>query len=243
MIILPPPESYQETKLYKLLIERSKPSDGLTEKVTTFINYAKPLQELIISGPFKDYTLHNPNHSKKLIHLAEYIIPEKTLSILSALDLSILLMSFYLHDLGMVVTQTERDRIIKTDDFQDYLQIKSEFGDKLIRIREKLNAELPEGERLTLETAIFQITEAALADYLRPHHATKERYDQLIKLIKNDSGRTDLLSIGGVSFEDELIEVCISHNLNSSVLIENTGVYKERFQREMIVNGFSVNLQ
>lgn len=243
MIIPSAPENYQDTKLYKLLIEKSRASDGLAEKVTTFINSSKPLQELIISGPFKDYTLHNPNHSKKLIHLAEYIIPEKTLVHLSALDLSILIMSFYLHDLGMVVTQTERERIIKTDDFQDYLQIKSEFGDKLKRIRGKLQTDMSEGERLTLETAIFQITEAALADYLRPLHATKERYDQLIKLIKDDSGRSDLLSISGVSFENELIEVCISHNLNSSVLIETTGVHKERFQREMIINGFSVNLQ
>lgn len=245
MILPHAPENYQETKLYKLLVEKSKASDGLAEKVTTFINSAKPLQELIISGPFKDYTLHNPNHSKKLIHLAEYIIPEKTLVQLSALDLSFLIISFYLHDLGMVVTQTERERIIKTADFQDYLQVKSEFEDKLKRIREKLQeeSELSEGERLTLETAIYQITEAALADYLRPFHATKERYEQLIKLIKEDSGRADLLTISGVSFEDELIEVCISHNLNSSVLIETTGVYKERFQRELIINTFSVNLQ
>lgn len=243
MIIPTAPENYQETKLYKLLIEKSKATDGLAEKVTTFINTAKPLQELIISGPFKDYTLHNPNHSKKLIHLAEYIIPETTFEHLSALDLTILLMSFYLHDLGMVVTQTERERIIKTDEFQDYLQIKSEFGDKLKRIRGKLQTETLEGEKLALETSIFQITEAALADYLRPLHATKERYDQLIKIIKNDSDRSDLLTISGVSFENELIEVCISHNLNSSVLIETTGIHNERFKREMIINGFSVNLQ
>src|SRR5690606_33892165 len=125
MIITPTPESYLETYLYKLLIEKSKASDGLAEKTTAFINAARPLQELIISGPFKDYTLHNPNHSKKLIHLAEFIIPKETLAQLSTLDLAIMIMSFYLHDLGMVVTQTERERIILTNNFQDYLQIKS----------------------------------------------------------------------------------------------------------------------
>lgn len=243
MIIVTTPENYQDTRLYKLLIEKSNASDGLAEKTTCFVNTVRPLQELIISGPFRDYTLHNPNHSKKLLHIAEYIIHNDTINKLSALDLAIMIMSFYLHDLGMVLTQVERDRITQANDFQDYMQVKSEYGERIARIRQKIYSGMDEGERISLETSIFQITEAALADYLRPLHATKERYDQLIKMIKNNSGRNDLFSISGVSFENELIDVCISHNLNSSVLIETTGIHNERFQREMIINGFSVNLQ
>lgn len=243
MIITSPPENYKETKLYKALLEKSKADDGLAEKTTTFIQNVRPLQELIISGPFKDYTLHNPNHSKKLLHLAEYIIPEETLKELSALELSILILSFYLHDLGMVVTQTERERIVQSSDFIEYLQIKTEFSDKLARLRENLKTETIEVEKIKIETTIFQIMEAALAEYLRPLHATKERYEQLIKIINSASGRKDLLSISGASFEKELIEVCISHNLNSSALIENFGIHEERFPRDLIINGFSVNLQ
>lgn len=243
MIIALAPEDYQTTKLYKLLIEKSSPSDGLAEKTSIFINSVRPLQELIISGPFKDYTLHNPNHSKKLIHLSEYIIPEDTLNNLSTLELCIIIMSFYLHDLGMVVTQTERERISISADFQEFLQIKTEFSDKLNRLRENLKNENDEVEKLKLETAIYQITEAALAEYLRPLHATKERYEQLIKIIKESSGRNDIFKVLGSSFEQELIEVCISHNLNSSALLENNGLHQDRFPREQIINGFTVNLQ
>jgi molecular chaperone HtpG len=243
MIIATPPENYTETKIYKELLAKSKASDGLAEKTTTFINTVRPLQEFIIAGPFADYTLHNPNHSKKLLHLSEYLIPEHTMKNMSTLDLTILIMSFYLHDLGMVVTQTERERIISSNDFQDYLQIKPEFGEKLNKLRSKLKEELTQTEILILETSLFQITEAALADYLRPLHATKERYNQLLKIIIDASGRNDLFSISGSSFENELIEVCISHNLNSSALIETNGVHQERFPRELIINGFSVNLQ
>lgn len=243
MIITITPESFQETKLYKLLVEKSSALDGLAEKTSVFIQNVRPLQELIISGPFKDYTLHNPNHSKKLIHLAEYIIPDETLNRLSSLELSIMIMSFYLHDLGMVVTQTERERIIVTVDFLEFLQIKTEFGEKLGLLRESYKNEVEESEKLKLEMAIFQITEAALAEYLRPLHATKDRYESLIKIIKEAAGRNDLFNVSGSSFEKELIEVCISHNLNSSALIENSGIHNERFPRELIINGFSVNLQ
>lgn len=243
MIIALPPEDYQATKLYKLLVQKSTPSDGLAEKTSTFINSVRPLQELIISGPFKDYTLHNPNHSKKLIHLAEYIIPEETMKCLSTLELCILVMSFYLHDLGMVVTQTERERIIVSGDFQEFLQIKTEFSEKLNRLRENLKNENDEIEKLKFETAIFQITEAALAEYLRPLHATKDRYEQLIKIIKDSSARNDIFSVSGSSFERELIEVCVSHNLNSSALLESNGLHNDRFPREQIIHGFEVNLQ
>ncbi len=243
MIIPPPPENYQDAKLYKLLTEKSKAQDGLAEKTTSLIQTVRPLQELIIAGPFRDYTLHNPNHSKKLLHLAEFIIPNETINSLSALELSILIMSFYIHDLGMTLTQTERERIITTIEFQEFLQIKSEFGSKIDKIRTSILEDEALTNKLVLETSLFQVTEAALAEYLRPLHATKDRYIQLIKIIKDSSGRTDLFKTSDFSFEEELVETCISHNLNSSSLIENKGIHNQRFPTEIAINGFSVNLQ
>jgi hypothetical protein len=242
MIISQSPEDFQETNIYKLLRTKSKPNDDLIGKVTCFINTARPLQELIISGPFKDYTLHNPNHSKKLLHLAEYVIPKETLDNLSALELAILIISFYLHDLGMVLTQTERERTINSPEFIEFIQVKTDYNEKLERIRTTL-LEAKSHEKLNLETSLYQITEAALADYLRPLHATKNRYECLIKIIKDSSGRKDLFDISGVSFENELIEVCISHNLNSSALIETNGIHKDRFPRNQVISNFPLNSQ
>ncbi len=243
MIIPLPPENYQDTKLYKLLTEKSKAQDGLAEKTTKLIQTARPLQELIIAGPFRDYTLHNPNHSKKLLHLAQYIIPDETLANLSALELSLLIMSFYIHDLGMTLTQTERERVISSVTFQEFLQVKSEFGAKIKLVRETIAEENDLANKTILETSLFQITEAALAEYLRPLHATKSRYIELIKIIKESSGRSDIFKTADFSFEEELIELCMSHNLNASSLIENKGVHNQRFPRDLVINGFSVNLQ
>jgi len=243
MIISPAPENYQDTKLYKVLLHKSKPKDGLIEKVTSFISTVKPLQEFIIAGPFKDYTLHNPNHSKKLLHIAEYIIPERCLDKLSPLELAVIIMSFYLHDLGMTLTQTERERIIKSKAFDDFLQFRSEFGTRIDQLRKILRIEEVHTNKLWLEVSIFQITEAALSEYLRPVHATRERYVDLVKIIKESSDRNDLFDIEGVSFFEELIEVCISHNLSANSLIETKGIHEDRFSRELMLSGFQLNLQ
>ena len=242
MLITIPPENYQETVVFKKLLARSSPNDGLAEKTTAFIETAKPLQELIIAGPFRDYTLHNPNHSKKLIHLAGFIIPIETLDALSALELSTLISSFYLHDLGMVLTQTERHRIIKSKEFIEFIQVQAQYSERLDSLRKKLQSSNEEN-KFELETSIFQITEAALAEFLRPIHATKARYQQLIDLIKNSSGRNDLFEISGVSFENELIQICISHSLNSSSLLESNGIHQEKYPRDLIVNGHLLNMQ
>lgn len=242
MIIPQAPEDYKETTLYKLLLSKDKPDDDLIGKVTCFINAARPLQELIIAGPFKDYTLHNPNHSKKLIHLAEFIIPKETLNKLSALELAVLILAFYLHDLGMVLTQTERDRIIKSESFIEFIQIKTLYFEKIERIRGLL-ADSAEEDKLSIETTLFQLVEAALADYLRPIHATKLRYQELLIQIKESTGRNDLFDVSGVSFENELIEVCISHNLNSSALLETSGIHKDRYPRNQAISNLVLNSQ
>ena len=67
------------------------------------------------------------NHSKKLLHLAEYLIPLETMNFLSALELAILIMSFYLHDLGLCITQTEKERIIKSEEFNSFILLLSFF--------------------------------------------------------------------------------------------------------------------
>ncbi|AXE17875.1 hypothetical protein DR864_09095 [Runella rosea] len=244
-IITQTPENYQDTKLYALLLKISSPSDGLVDKVTNFINTVRPLQELIIAGPFKDYTLHNPNHSKKLLHLAGFIIPEETLQKLSSLEISVLIMSFYLHDLGMVVTQIERERIIKSTDFIEFIQTHTEYDEKMERIRKLILDDngKTSSDTLTYETTLYQLTEAALADFLRPLHATKLRYEELIDTVKKTFGRNDLFEVCGVSFENELIEICVSHNLGANALIETKGIYNERFQRNQLINNLPLNSQ
>ena len=241
MVIKPTPEDYKETAIFKQLAEKSTNDDGLAEKTVSFIGAVKPLQDLIIAGPFRHYTLHNSIHSKKLLYLCEYIISPETLSWLSTLELSIIIMSCYLHDLGMALTTTERDRVLASEEFLSFFQASS-YNDKLKKLH--IGEDEVSGiEKAKIDCVVYQLYEAALSDFLRPQHATREKYLEMIHQIKVNTNRMDIFEINGTSFENELIEICISHNLSVSVLIETAGLHQERFQRNLLISAQELNVQ
>jgi hypothetical protein len=98
-------------------------------------------------------------------------------------------------------------------------------------------------DRSVLETELYQLQEAGLCNYLRPRHATRDRYNALISQIATSSGRNDLFEINGVSFRDILIDICVSHNQDPGVLVESSGVYGDRFPRDLAIATYSLNAQ
>jgi molecular chaperone HtpG len=241
-IIPPLPADVWQCKVLSSLREKSTPDDGAAERAAVFIETAAPLNDLTIAGPFKHYTLHNRDHSKKLLHLSEYLMSQRTLEQLSVLDHLVIVYSAYLHDMGMSLTELERDRVLKSPDFSDFTQEWEELWDELVDARSRLKA-ATDPEKFAIETEIFQLHEAALAAYLRPRHATPERYRNLIVSLKIQTKRPDLFEYRGVSFEDLLVDVCASHNLDVSVLAEVRGPYEERFPRRAPIGGVYLNAQ
>ena len=120
--------------------------------------------DLVIAGPFREYTLHNRDHCKKLLHLAGEVISEATLQTLSALEHLVFLYAAYLHDMGMSLTATERGRILASDDFQDSLQASEEISEALMRARKRLDAANDQNKPI-IEAEVYQLQEAALAAY------------------------------------------------------------------------------
>ena len=176
MAIIPPvPPDVWSCKLLAAIRAKSTPGYGAAEKAALFIEIAAPLADLTNSGPFKNYTLHNRDHSKKLLHLAEFLMSDETLQRLSILDLLVIVYSAYLHDLGMSLTETERARSLATTEFTDLIQEWSELSEALADARRKLS-DAKDSKRFPIEAEIFQLQEAALVEYLRPRHATPARY-------------------------------------------------------------------
>jgi molecular chaperone HtpG len=160
-VIPRPPTDVHECRLVRSLFERSNPADGLAERLETLLRVAEPLLDLVIAGPFRDYTLHNPAHAKKLVHLAEHIMPERTLDLLSPLELTLIIASCYLHDLGMTLTADERQRLLLSPDFSDTLRVWPTISQEIEATRIKaLNA--AGGDRLGLETRLYQLQEGCV---------------------------------------------------------------------------------
>jgi molecular chaperone HtpG len=75
MAIVPiPPAAVEECAVMKALRKTAGQGDGAFDKALVLVQNATPLLDLIIAGPFKEYTLHNRDHAKKILHLAEHLI-------------------------------------------------------------------------------------------------------------------------------------------------------------------------
>jgi hypothetical protein len=241
-VIAAPPESLAGCGLYQRLIASRDVADGLAERVTAFVEAVRPLLDMVLAGPFKEYTLHNPAHATKLVHLVEYVVDLTTLNQLTPLEISVVILASHLHDLGMSLTQKERSQILADPRFDEELRGWPQLWHEFITTR-NLYERASGTERLALETRLFQLQEAGLTAFLRPRHATRERYQQLIAQIKSVTGRNDLFSVRGVSFEEELILICMSHNLDVAVLMETTNTYTDRFPRAQPIGGMVLNSQ
>lgn len=95
--------TWTDTQIYRALTERDSPyakaMKNLLERPT-----AMPAIELILdlggTTP-KDFTLHNSGHSFRVAERMWELIPDGTKKILSEYELGMLLLSAYLHDIGM----------------------------------------------------------------------------------------------------------------------------------------------
>ena len=185
MALLPrPPTDVRDTILFKELTQRSQANkDGLLDRVERIVDLATPMLDLVIAGPFRNYTLHNPGHSRKLVHLAGCICSEETLRALSSLELAIIISAAYLHDLAMSLSSVERERLVANADYLDYLQSLPDVWHRLEAVRDQ-HAVASSDEKSRLELEAFQLQEVVLSSFLRVRHATRERYNELFESLK-----------------------------------------------------------
>lgn len=252
-IIPAPPADVRECLIYKQMMDASASSDGICAKAESFIKSVQPLMDQISAGPFRFFTLHNRDHGKKVLHLMGELLPNEVLKGLTGLECLILVYIAHLHDLGMLVEAEEKTRVIGAEDFiasiEEWKELASQLSDarKLIKALDEVTNDevvsMPPGlTREQVESDIVTLTDIALCDYLRPHHADKGRYKKIMPLIESGSDQK-LFDFQGVSFDDVLIDICWSHNQDAGVLAEVVDAYEERFPRDRIIAGTSVNTQ
>ena len=104
--------------LYKLLLQKEGKDHAPSELVKKAVAAAAPLLETVYAN-MPEFTLHDANHSANVAELMGKIIPEDTLNELNAVELTLLLLAAYLHDVGMTASRDEIKAIIEEHpDFQ-----------------------------------------------------------------------------------------------------------------------------
>jgi hypothetical protein len=97
--------SWDQTELWRLL---SKHKGEEADQVRTTLKVNLPtISQVLSSGATgaKDFTLHDEGHGRRVAERMPELVPASVLSKLSPYELAFLLLSAYLHDIGMVPTQ------------------------------------------------------------------------------------------------------------------------------------------
>jgi hypothetical protein len=97
--------NWAQSKLYKVISSRKKTQD---DEIATLLksvlpNIQKLLSEAHTSPP--DFTLHDAGHAARVAQRMTWIIPADVLPKLTTYELGLLLLSAYLHDIGMTPSQ------------------------------------------------------------------------------------------------------------------------------------------
>ena len=113
-----------KTKLFSLL-KKKEAKEGfdaaeISSRVSAVVDDAWPVLQQV-ARKFPLYTLHDPGHS---FHVAEHmaaLVPRETLKQLNSIELSVLLYSAYLHDIGMAASEDEFYKWLASDDYSSFL--------------------------------------------------------------------------------------------------------------------------
>ncbi|HEX5727088.1 MAG TPA: ATP-binding protein, partial [Longimicrobiaceae bacterium] len=210
--------------------------------VDTVIALTTPLLDAIIAGPFREYTLHNAGHARRVVHLMGELVADKTMQNLSLVEVGVLIVVAYLHDAGMTLSATDRAEIVGSPLLDDIIRGWPDLAHAIDETRKSLQQASDE-KRFLLEAELYQLQEVALASYLRAMHATPTRYDQVIDQLQEFAGTRDLLQFRGVSLRETIVSICVSHNRDVGWLAESKGPYDQTFPRDVLIAGERLNAQ
>src|SRR5215469_7413891 len=92
--------TYNKTRLWQVLEPRA--DENGTRAKLALQAYMKDIETILGKGSsLKDFTLHDQDHSFRVVERMADIIPSDVLDKLSSFELAFLLFSGYLHDIGM----------------------------------------------------------------------------------------------------------------------------------------------
>lgn len=146
------------------------------------------------SDTFQEYTLHEKTHSANMLKIMGKIIPEETLKNMNELELTILVLSAFLHDIGMVVPRRERKGILQSKEFDDF---KSGHP--------RIVKSLEEARKKGAHRIVTELEDQLLTYFLRESHASRGA-----QFIKHKFGAC--LKLNDLDFSELVCKICASHN-------------------------------
>lgn len=215
----------KRTLLFKKLDEKENLLEDheISENIISVVRKIAPLLERIPEN-MPEFTLHNANHSAKVVELMGKIIPSDTLDHLNIIEISILIYAAYLHDIGMTASRDEREEIIANN---------PEFA-KLRIFNEELSLKFDEAKRDGDHRTATFIEDKLFTEFLRRNHIERSH-----GFIKEKYGLKETpISWKRIPYYKLVQAVCDSHDLPVRDLYDT-----KRWRRDFLLGGKRINVQ
>jgi len=190
-----------------------------------------------IPQSFPTYTRHTIEHSDEIVlQLSKLLFMdsdfERPVVRLSFAEAYVLIISAYLHDAGMVLSDKEKSEILASDEWRHYVSDGSPGAKRLEAIQKFRSSSTPPNEVLRNFLADVQ-TRFLIAEFVRRVH--HQRVSDII--IQHEA------ALGNFSFGDPVLrrtinDVCTAHGLDHHELLDI-----ERFPERRDILGETVNVR
>lgn len=187
-------ENYRIWRTLKARCEKTGDYDtlALVKKVAVY-----SIEKLkVVIKYMGNFTLHDEVHIFNMLNIIDDLLPENILNELTVPDLMLILLSVFLHDVGMCPTEKERQILLGKENTTD-IELKNEQKKYNDFKKSKI---LMAGE----SNAFYNDENNILSMYIRETHADRAR-----RFINKDW--KDMLQYMGVSFTEIVADICYSH--------------------------------
>lgn len=194
---------------------------GLTKTVA-------PLLDRVTAKEMDTFTMHDRQHAIKVAHLMWHILDKQRRARLTPPEIALLVAAAFIHDLGMFLSNEERDaRLYPESDLWTILEIDEQVRTRIEQLRSKLKDEEVPARTDRIARQLVQAEEALLCQDTRERHALRERYEEILSGLKalhakDSTNIPDIdacLAYEGDSFRKQLIDVCVSHGEDADALL------------------------
>jgi len=212
----------------------------MTTALMVYLREASPLyygkvQELreIIRGwlsyipqTFPHYTRHTIEHSEEIIlQLSKLLFVEEDAKrptiTLSSTEVYILVASAYVHDAGMVVSDSEKLELLKQDTWRNWISSNGGGSRRWAEIQSLRNGLVPKDEEVRQFIADFQ-TRFLIAEFIRGRHHL--RVADILEQHQSTLGR---FAFDDLQLQHAIVNVCLGHGLSLHEL-DDVQNYPER---------------
>jgi len=133
-------ETYEQTAIWK--IYKRKANSEQQEFIKKLVGFAVPLLQKY-SDTFPRYTEHSGKHQVNILNHISNLLG-KRLNDLSVLECAILILSTFFHDIGMVFSEEDRNKLDGEADFQKFINENPQANLNYLRNEKQVNQDLAE---------------------------------------------------------------------------------------------------